>query len=170
MPSPLREQAGIPSVEMAAYHAVHGHPLGCGGVAAQMNLVPTRLNHKLSPTNAANYLSVSEWLTIFHLTGDGRMPEAMAHALGVLFVALPAVPEGQGALMTTVTSMVSEIGDVTRELDAALRGDGRVDAEEFLRIEREATQAQAAIAGLVELLRKQLSPADRKRLERRAEG
>ena len=110
----------------------------------------TSLNHKVSPTYGGAHASPEEAAEICEVTGDHSLLHALCARLG--YVALPVAATAKGGSMEHLASTVREFGELA---SAAAMGmaDGNVTGNELADIEREASEAIAAIGRLVECAR-----------------
>lgn len=135
-------------ITLALQRAVRGFPLGTDALAAHLGISVHSLNHKVSPSYREAHCSPAEMLAIMEATGDHGALHAMAGQLN--YVLVPAALRGVQADETAqaLAETVREFGEFV-SVAAGDLADGVCTANELGDIEREATEALAAIQKLV---------------------
>lgn len=148
-------------VQDAFYRVVHdfaGGEARGGGVPAmarQMGMPPGTLYNKASQSEASHHKpTLADAVLASILSGDRRIAQAFCHTLGGVFVSLPDLSNlTTDGLLEHLTKIGRESGDFYACLDAALRNDRQINADEFTALELEAEQWIAAICEAVARLR-----------------
>lgn len=140
----------------AAYHTAHGHPGGVPAVAQRMAVSANTLQHKVSLTNDTHHLSLREAVTMQEVTGDARILQAMAGALGYACVSLRV--DGTSSTLEQVMHMAQEFGEVLGSVNSAV-ADGRVTPNEMLECERQAAELIGALNGVLGVVRSMMPKA-----------
>lgn len=108
-------------------------------LAEQMDVNPSTLGNWLDPHHTSR-IPDDRKQQLLRLTDDhSAFVRFHADEQG-LVVFDPKVARGKG-----VTRMVSEFSDLLKAIDDALANDGKIDADEACRIEREADELHAAV-------------------------
>ena len=121
-------------ITLALKRAVERYPNGSTVLAAAMDMSPTTLRHKVSPTYDTQFCSPEEMLRLMEVTDDDGPLNALADARGYVLLPLP----NRG---------------VTAAITHAVRPDGTggraISTNELRQIEAEGAQAIAAIQRLL---------------------
>lgn len=134
----------------AAYHCVHDYPGGVPSLAPRVGMNANTLMNKVALNNSTHHLSLREATTIQAATKDTRIVAAMARTLGGVFISLDT--DTQHSTMEQVMHMAKEFGDVLQAVNDAV-SDGRVTRNEMLACERQAAELQAALNGVLAVVR-----------------
>ena len=134
----------------AAYHCVHDFGGGVPALAPRVGMNANTLMNKVSLNNTTHHLTLREATTIQEVTKDTRIVSAMAAALGGVFISLRA--DTQHTTMEQVMHMAKEFGEVLAAVNDAV-ADGRVSHNEMLACERQAAELQAALNGVLSVVR-----------------
>lgn len=134
-------------ITIALQRAVRSFEHGTPALAARLGISQTSLLHKVSPTYPTAHCSPEEAVEIMQVTGDHGALHAMAGPLGYVLLPAPAL-HGQGESASALARTVAEFGEFAVATASAL-ADGRVSDNERARIEREASEALAAIEQLL---------------------
>jgi hypothetical protein len=139
----------------ALYQAVHDYPGGAPALAPRMGLAASTLLSFANPNCESHRWPLARALQVVAITGDMRPIEAICAEAGGVFVGLGDLGNiADGRLLKMVSRLLTEFGDVPRELHKVL-ADGRVKPREaagFRRQVYELQQAAAALARLVDRL------------------
>lgn len=132
-------------LDAAKYDLVHGYPGGAVALAQRVGMRPGTLSNKVNPDIDTHHLTVDEAVAIQAATGDCRILEAEAQVLGRVAVALgDFATTSDVELLDLYAELHAELGDVAREIGAALK-DRRITPAEFQRIDTEMRQAVQAM-------------------------
>lgn len=148
-------------VQDAFYRVVHdfaGGEASGGGVpslARKMGMPPGTLYNKANPNESSHHKpTLADAVLASILTADRRIAHAFCHTLGGVFVDLPDLAGlTTDGLLEHLTKIGRESGEFYACLDASLRTDRQINAEEFSALEHEAEQWIAAIWEAVARLR-----------------
>lgn len=141
----LIPHAGVQDVLDAAYCTAHNYPGGAAALALRMGMGVSTLQLKVSLTTTTHNLNLREAVAMQALSGDYSVLHAMAGALS--HVAMPMPELGGGDLQGALVTLGAEVGDVFRESARAL-ADGRLTPNERRRVQRQISEAMAALAGV----------------------
>jgi len=136
-----------------AYAVVHDYPGGAASLAPRMMKGASTLAQELTHRNTAKLgLLDAERITV--LTGDLRILEAMANNCGQMLVPLPddaeeAAPDH--AVIGALGALSKEFGALLAEVGADI-ADGKVNANELKRIDKQAAALMAALHSMRGLL------------------
>lgn len=139
--SPIAITVGL-DVADAAYHTAHDFPGGVPALAQRMQASANSLFHKLDLNNTTHHLTLRESVTLQAITGDVRILQAMAGALGYVCINL-RVAQGP-TTMRDVMQMAKEFADVMISVNAAAE-DGKVTPNEMQECERQTAELVAAV-------------------------
>ncbi|MBA4341166.1 MAG: hypothetical protein C0423_03315 [Methylibium sp.] len=129
--------------------AVRDFPHGTKALAAALDMSPTTLSHKVSPTYPTQFCSPEEMLEIMRETGDNGPLVALADAVGCMVLPLPALSaDGTDECTRKLLDAVKEFSDFTQATAESAAEDGISD-NELQRIEAEGAQAIASIQKLM---------------------
>lgn len=130
------------SVMDAAYHTAQAYPGGVAALALRMGVSPNTLQHKLNINNATHHLTLAESEALQVLSGDSRITQAMAAAVGGVY--LEQQVDTHASPMEQAMSMVHEFGEVLTTVTTAM-ADGVVTHNELLNCEREVAELMSAL-------------------------
>lgn len=142
-------------ITLALKRAVERYPNGSTVLAAAMDMSPTTLRHKVSPTYDTQFCSPEEMLRLMEVTDDDGPLNALADARGYVLLPLPnrGVAGGDEVVTQLLLDTVREFADVTASITHAVRPDGpggrAISTNELRQIEAEGAQAIAAIQRLL---------------------
>jgi hypothetical protein len=137
-------------VHDAAYHLAHAYPGGVPALAQRMGMSANTLQHKVSLTNSTHHLTLRECVAMQDISGDKRVVQAMCGALGGVFLDMGY--DTRNTTMEQVMHMAKEFGDVLAAVNDAV-ADGRVTHNEMQDCERQAAELQAALNGVLSVVR-----------------
>lgn len=140
-------------VRDAAYHCVHDYPGGVPSLAPRVGMNVNTLMNKVALNNTTHHLTLLEATKIQAVANDKRIVAAMARTLGGVFISLEA--DSLHTTMEQVMHMAKEFGDVLQAVNDAVT-DGMVTQNEMLACERQAAELQAAINGVLAVLRSKM--------------
>lgn len=135
------------SVLDAAYHTVHEYPGGAEALGSRLSPPKsgTTLSHEVRPPagNAAK-LGVMTAVQIVALTGDHRIAYAFCAQAGGMFVPLVSHENSPASVLSSVSGLAKEFGDVVAAITSSA-ADGGITLNELRRIEREAVELMSAL-------------------------
>lgn len=135
----------------AAYHLAHGYPGGVPALAQRMGKSPNVLNSKVSlNADKTHHLTLREAVAMQEISGDARILQAMAGALGYACVSLHT--DADHTTMEQVMHLAKEFGEVLVSVNTAV-ADGRVTPNEMQDCERQAAELCAALTGVLGVVR-----------------
>ena len=118
-------------------------------LAGQMGMSPGVLYNKANyhdNENNHNKPTLSDAIVLTNISGDKRIAQAFCYAVGGLYHELPDLSHlTLDALFMHILKIEVEGADFWHALHNALKDDDRIDAREYVRIEREAHEWIAAI-------------------------
>ena len=136
-------------ITRALQRAVRDFPHGTKALAAALDMSPTTLLHKVSPTYPTQFCSPEEMLEIMRETGDTGPLVALADAVGCMVLPLPALSaDGSDECTRKLLDAVKEFSDFTQAMVESVEKDG-INDNELQRLETEGAQAIAAIQKLM---------------------
>ena len=135
----------------AAYHLAHGYPGGVPALAQRMGKSANVLNSKVSlNADKTHHLTLREAVAMQEISGDARILQAMAGALGYVCVSMHT--GDQNTTMERVMHLAKEFGQVLVSVNDAVL-DGRVTLTEMHDCERHAAELTAALSGVLAAVR-----------------
>lgn len=153
-----RATSTILPLKAALYHAVHAQRGGVWAFAGAFGFNANTLQHKLNLNNEGRHvLTVTEFEAILSFTRDPRIMDSLCSLYGnAAWFDLGGLANSNSlSLFRQVGDMVSLVGETTQHVADAM-ADGRIDADELARLERDAVQMHAAIQTLVGMARAQM--------------
>lgn len=153
-----RAASTILPLKAALYHAVHAQRGGVGAFAGAFGFNANTLQHKLNLNNEGRHvLSVTEFEAIVSFTRDPRIMDSLCNLYGnAAWYDLGGLADNsKSGLFRQVADMVALVGETAKDVANAM-ADGRIDADELARLERDAVQMHAAIQTLVGMARAQM--------------
>lgn len=131
----------------ALYRMIRRYPHGSKALAASMDMSPTTLAHKASPTYPTMFFSPEEAMQLTEETDDNDFVNAVCAARGGMFMPVAGGLDGLTdnqlvAVMRECSQFVSALADARGK---ASPGGKAVTANELAEIEREAAEAIAVI-------------------------
>jgi hypothetical protein len=123
---------------------------------ASMMAMPTGTLYNKANLNGTEHHkpTLADCIVATHLTGDKRIVQAFAHAVGGAYYDLPDLSLlTTDALMLHLMQVQQENGHFHAEIKRALENDAQIDQSEFARIEREALHFVSAILESVQRMR-----------------
>lgn len=140
------------SVDNAAYALVHATRDSARDIAERTGIKLQILINKVSPTCDRNHLMLSEAVAIQLASGDHRVLQSMADALGYVCIPKPSTISDDD-VAHALADMCGQFGDYLRKVDESMH-DGRVTPNERRQLEKElaemiasATHLQAVLSG-----------------------
>ena len=140
----------------AVYHTAHSYPGGVPALAQRMAVSENTLAHKVSINNTTHHLTLREAVTMQEMTGDARILQAMAGALGYVCVSLRSIQ--CGTTLEQVMHMAKEFGEVLASVNDAV-ADGRVTPNEMQDCERQAAELTASLNAVLGKVRSMMRAA-----------
>ncbi len=137
-------------ITLALQRAVRSYEHGTEALASILGISKHSLNHKVDPRDSGAHCSPDEVHRIQEITGDHGPLFAQAEALGYLLLPMPDVETGSTESTNALTAAVVEFGEFISEAARDMH-DNSVSDNELSRIEREGTQALAAIHKLMQV-------------------
>lgn len=125
------------NLEDALYHAVHDYPGGAEPLAIRMGIAPSTLQSMANPRLETHQWTLKRIRQVIDFTRDVRPVHAFCEENGGVFVPTTRnldtpLPE----LFRAVHNCARELGDVTREIDEALK-DGKISENEGKRVHQQ---------------------------------
>lgn len=137
-----------------AFATVHDYPGGAASLAPRMLKGASTLAQELTHRNTAK-LGLLDAERIMLLTGDLRILEAMANNCGAALVPFPDADEQSGAedheVIGALAKLAKEFGGLLAEVGADV-ADGKVNANELKRIDRQAAALMQSLHSMRALL------------------
>lgn len=146
-----RATSTVLPLKAALYHAVHDLRGGVGAFAGTFGFNANTLQHKLNLNNEGRHvLTVAEFEAILAFTRDPRIMDSLCNLYGdAAWFDLGGLTKiSDSSLFQQVGEMVSLVGETTRHVADAM-ADGRIDADELARLERDANLLHAAVQTLI---------------------
>ncbi|WP_240435528.1 phage regulatory CII family protein [Photobacterium salinisoli] len=141
--TPMREEPCYPQVVIACRETLRQFNNTCL-LEHQLNKRAGVLANEINPNQKHHKLGLMDAITLMKLTGDVQILRALAAEMNhsIYFLAnYQAISDLE--LLNSYSNWHAEVGDVNRELSAAL-ADGDIQREEFERIERALQESFAA--------------------------
>jgi hypothetical protein len=140
------------------YRIAHDYPGAVPALAARMYKNQTVLQHKLWPTFGTHHMNAPEIEQLLDFAGaNRRAAEYFAHKSGCVLIQLPDVAESDMELLDGYMLIVKELGEFSAEFQRDF-ADGRIDAREFARIEKEADDVVARLLEMVARIKTLVQP------------
>lgn len=146
-----RATSTVLPLKAALYHAVHDLRGGVGAFAGTFGFNPNTLQHKLNLNNEGRHvLTVAEFEAILSFTRDPRIMDSLCSVFGnaAWFDLGNLANLNDTSLFRQVADMVALVGETAQDVANAM-ADGRIDADELRRLERDAVQLHAVIQTLL---------------------
>lgn len=142
--------AWVDSFKTAFHQALSDNPqhLKVTAIEDRMGL-PHKFLYRYGDLKQAAMINIERLVQFTWCCGDTRPMAALCRAVGGVF--LPGKPLEQGKEHLALKA-VKEFSELMSEYSSDIL-DGKISAKELARLEREAMQAQLAIAGLVQAAR-----------------
>jgi hypothetical protein len=134
---------------------VRRYPGGSAALAARMDMSPTTLAHKASPTYEGQFFSPEEVVQLTDETGDNDFLNSLAAHRHCIVLPMPQLDHSgmddvcTEALITCIQQFAEFSGVSAKALSPASPGGRRVTDNEQAELEREAAEAIAAIQEMV---------------------
>ncbi len=131
----------------ALQRMVRRFPGGTNALAAMLDMSPTTLLHKASPTDARQWFSPEECLSVTEATDDNDFLNALCTARGGMFMPVTADLQGlvDGDLVNVMREASQFIGKLADARSKSSPGGEDITANELAAIEAEGADAIAAI-------------------------
>ena len=139
--------ATIPKDVQAAFYRVV-HDFGVEKLAGMMGISPGVLYNKanVNETGGHHKATLADCIVVTHLTGDKRIVQAFAHAVGGVFYALPDLSQlSTGTLLLHILKIGREYGDVHSVIHDVLSNDEEISPIAYKTIEHETHELIAAL-------------------------
>ena len=149
--------AWVDNLKLAIHQALSDNPqhLKATAIEDRMNL-PHKFLYRYGDLKQSAMINLERLVQLTLISGDTRPMAALCRAVGGVF--LHARPLEQGKEMLALKA-VKEFSELMSEYSKDVR-DGKICAKELARLDREAMQAQLAIAGLLQAARDNYSKSD----------
>ncbi len=132
----------------AAFNVVHDYPGGAAALSERLGKGRPALSHEVKGDGSAK-LGLKDAVKVSILTGDTRIAQAFAQAVGGAFV--PGAAAGRGLGDADLTAVGETMREVTEAVSAfcVAMADGKVSANELAAFEREALEGTHCLMQLV---------------------
>lgn len=128
-----------------------GRRLTVDAIAERMGVRASHMRKALSAYDETHPLNAAKVVALTHATGNLALVRYFAEACGCVLVALPRVDPDNVDVLAHSAKAIKEFSDVLQEASKAL-ADGRVSRDEAAAFEKQAAEAQTAIAEFVQLM------------------
>jgi len=139
----------------ALYNVARDYPGGIVALAHRMGKNSAVLRQKLSPDVKNHFTYFEEASEIMEKCQGANVPDALAplYAMnwrhGLIAFPMPEVSNiADEELTQSVCKVMSELGDVAKEIGVSLSNDGKITEDELEKIEKQIQEALAATAEL----------------------
>ncbi|AYF88638.1 hypothetical protein D6Z43_16335 [Pseudomonas sp. DY-1] len=152
-----RAKRTILTLPQALHHAARDYPGGATAIAAiDGDINPTTFNHKLSLTNTTHTPNIRDLELILDATRDGRIIESILYPIGWVGIDISDLRETDTpkALLSGISEMLRNEGELTMHLSASLDNDDRIDVDELAKFEAYAERLVQAVFKLGAAVRK----------------
>ena len=135
------------NVQQAFHDVVHEYPGGVEELAGKMVVATGTLYNKANATERSHHIpTLADAVVLTIMSGDKRVLHAFAATVGEVCYSLPDLSNlTTTALIAHIPKIGLEGGDFYRAIHCALATDDRIDAEEYLQIERASYEWIASI-------------------------
>lgn len=137
-------------VTLALQRAAQGFAPGTKALAAALDMSPTTLAHKVSPTYPGQWCSPEEAVQIMQLTDNIGPLVAMGDSVDCLVLRKPPPSADGNQCAMALSATVKEFGEFCIASSTALNA-GQISGNKVAEMEREGMEAIAAIQELIAL-------------------
>lgn len=135
--NPSRKRPEMALIYDACCTLAHEFPGGLSGLSERLGKSVKTLSNELNPGQTRHKLGLGDAVELMRITRNYKPLQAVAAALNHTVVYLGDVSATSDTeLLNTYAEWHREIGDVAREVAAALQ-DGLIEREEYLRVRKE---------------------------------
>jgi hypothetical protein len=130
--SPCEPQRLVEAMHCAAHHG----QLPLAQVADAIGMSPKRLSDAVNPFDEHHKFQLDRFDPFLQATGNLAPLRFIARRVNSVVLVLPEGAAGTGDFRRNYMEAAKEFGDIAQEFEAALSGDGRIDATEAERIKK----------------------------------